>query len=599
MSDSNYVPLVDDEDLPQPTQQPDIEEQEAQIIDPTYPEVPQSPYDPQDNAIPPFVDPGVEQDQENVHSPAPSAPIMGSYTDSNNINQPLVTATKSETNQFQFYDMKYQNIHVADWQNMQFEESEHSRFWSSPEVLQPHILSENIKGIPKTTHALWAIAFLTNIIIVIICFSIACSRGRPGYIYFPQNDTGIGYSFLMVFLGLVIHFCMFFILPAIFVNYGIFIALGINLGATIIALCLRLWSSIAYFLISLILGGVYYFYSQKGSNFTIALISFMIQKHFHRPLNIVFLVIHFAFTISISLIFMYMINYAVLCGWNFVFHIYAMYSFFWIICTIGQSVYMTAAHVSFVEFFLVDAPQESQNLVFEAMLRAFTYNFPIACYTGFLLPIVEPFRRIALYDTTDTAIRLTRLGEKTANVALKFLNGLRGFCVAIVTQFDKYFEYPTRYGMIYSAVFGVPYEEGTRRYAEKSCKTYLHLLTQRCDVDIIYQFRCLNAAIICAFMTYASQSYHYRGNSAHISYIGGACGFFLAFALFNMIRRHFLGAIEAIIIAYSEDTKRMDVVSTELSHTISNEFQVVIQEKKNASSVSLLNADDLLHSSPV
>jgi hypothetical protein len=169
--------------------------------------------------------------------------------------------------------------------------------------------------------------------------------------------------------------------------------------------------------------------------------------------------------IGIGILFFAIFLAITLLEWSPWIYLYVLLSYIWVTLTFGYVTYLTIAGLAASWYFLNDTPQFPQHPVLTSLKRAYTTSFGSACLSGFLMAFIETLK--AIMNTKD--------GNKEGITGVVLVI-FRCVSLCILSILECFVKWICRYSLIYCAMFGVPFKEGCRRWAELSANRFVDVV---------------------------------------------------------------------------------------------------------------------------
>ena len=238
----------------------------------------------------------------------------------------------------------------------------------------------------------------------------------------------------------------------------------------------------------------------------------------------------------------------------------------WISFTAGYVDYLVGAGVAATWYFLADTEYMPRYPVFESFKRAMTTSFGSAAAAGALMTVIRFIRYIisSCQDNADNA----------------FCACFLCFLQCILACIESFIAWMNKYGLIYCAIFGVPYTEGCRRYTELSCKKFCDVIMRSSIISTAISYNLLFFVIGAGIFGYALGYFLYDDVLAEI-YI---CSFTIVFAMmiFEVIANPINVIPDTILVCFVEDPSRLMTTAYELYEIIEKQYKQTIDEIINS-----------------
>ena len=512
--------------------------------------------------------PEIREDDGEIDIGAIRFVDSGIATEADDRNRPL--RQFSPPGNLELYNVRYRRIGIEDWQRDAPFISEHARFWSSRDEFQPQKFSENIESLSSLWNS-WGfmVAFYVNMLQLCCAFGVSIADGKTEAAFGSEI-----FASLLIPTTLLICLCAFgMVLPGSDLRVGIVVGILVTVLASVFDVFVGFAWGALFGAVAVLAGVLFLLLSRRNIEYSTRIYMFVNQLFFRKAVNLCFLVVFVAFALVICLLHFYVSAYILCCAHIVTFLRVGLFCFYlvvqwWSILAIGNAVYMAASATAVKFYFLAGTAYERQNPIIECGWNAMTRNFGAGAKAALLLPFFEVPKEVARFDESRT--RRYRLVHRIVFV-------LRLASIEFAKRIDAVFSYPSRYGMIYSAVFNVGMKEGCRRYAENCSKYYINLLNEECSIGSVLCFKCFNAAVLCGLLDAGlSKVMGFSGD-----WMNAFFGFFSAFSIFHIYRSTMRGVYEGLFVAFSEEPARLERVSNDLRTVFESKFNEAVTRRRN------------------
>ena len=483
----------------------------------------------------------------NPYEIPPDAPPEAASTPNDEALNDNVSSSKIE-----LYNVIYKPVDICQWTETDpnFRTKHSDRFWGDSFTYSIQEYSDKVKYLTNVNSKIFLGIFLVNLIVTFVSSLYVILRPKVSF----DTSTANGYPILVFCIYLIVHVFLMFLFPTFWLNYGTYFSFGLSLIFMIVACVYSYFYSILLFVLIVVCGFIVSFFSKYNIEYSSYLIQFTKEtKLYLSPTFVLFMI----FTIVFSLLFIYAYAHSILSYCTKFFNFYLVISYWYIMNTICNAFYMAIAFTSTSYYFTCNTMDEIKFPILFGLKRAFTYNLGIASKMALLLPFVEWIKVCARIDPN-----LFSCPKREAFVNI--ISRIQRTAAKIAKKIDSLFGYPSRLGMIYSSMFGIPIEEGCQRYAERSSRHFINLFFEDCIIGNHLAFTCLVIAISGCYTVHSIAS-HKLSAFVSIDNLGSYAaasfsGFFLCFALSQLYRSLIRGIYEGLLIAYSEDPTRLAIL---------------------------------------
>jgi hypothetical protein len=393
---------------------------------------------------------------------------------------------------------------MSQWNGFQSDQSEYSYMWDNPSAFQPQTFSQNTVASKPCNNGFCAIFFLANFVVIVALVAWLGSifvtelkdksnespspsptpgaasglrlehrylladntssnstnetESIPGSEWITIAGTGIG-----VGVGLnVVHFLYAALASLIYVKFGFFmlvvIALALGLLVAIVADPLFLIFPVVMVPVAICM---YCFYKVY---FPLTAAILQVTTHIICRFPGIYLVMFFqaivtlvASCLPLAGCLLALLNPNV--SGAAVLSVYFSFCFYWVSITLGYVTYLVFCGVGASWYFLNDTQYMPASPTWESFKRAWTTSFGSAAFAGFLVALVTILREM-----------VREMGKERDNPVICII---RCILLCILQSIYACVTHMARYGLIYCAVFGVPFGEGCRRWFELGVKKWV------------------------------------------------------------------------------------------------------------------------------
>jgi hypothetical protein len=252
--------------------------------------------------------------------------------------------------------------------------------------------------------------------------------------------------------------------------------------------------------------------------------------------------------------------------YNGAIYLYIVFTFFWISITFGYVVYLTLAGLGASWYFLTGTEYESKHPVWDSFKRAFTTSFGSAAVAGFIIAVIELLRAIAKPK-----------GKKDEGCG----DVLRCLALCILACLESCVRWICRYALIYCAVFGVPFSEGCRRWAELSVKKFADVVVTGCVISRVIGMNLLlftlGGALVAFGIGYLSYD---RGGTDLTNSILMAVGTgMITLAIFSLLQQPIRAISDTILVCFVEEPDRLQSSAAELANILTGYYQAELMKR--------------------
>lgn len=479
-------------------------------------------------------------------------------------------------------NINYQKMTIENWSQIPNDSSQYSQMWSSPRAFEPETFSENtIKAKRKCNDVFWAIFFLLNLIgtialMIYLGMEFEKTDDSPyltnsKHEFTPEvvinmMEFGIGTAIVLNIIHMIYATCC----PVFYINTTFWIGFVLSVAIAAYPIYLGIYYMIALPTITLLIILIVYCCVKKYIPFSAAVLKVstkIVAKHFTI---FVLILLQAVLEVAILIAFIVAVVFVEYIDFNRWIYLYFLFSYFWITLTLGYVVYLTGSGLAASWYFLNGTEYMPTFPLCSAFGRAITTSFGSAAVAGFLLAIVKTVRTI-----------LQPRRKKKSGCGICCILSCIAMC--ILRMLEACIAFINKYGLIYCAVFGVPFTEGCRRWTELSCHKFCNVLISGCCITTALGFNCFVFTMIGAAFGIAVANWvmDVSYNEIEVVPFVLVCGL-MTFAVFVVFRGPIETASDTLIICFSEAPEKLKSSAYELYENIQAFYQRAVDENLQA-----------------
>jgi hypothetical protein len=424
----------------------------------------------------------------------------------------------------------------------------------------------------------WFVTLLIAMIVLFVRIALR-TRGVPDHIHYAGTLWGI--LLAIVFFLTAVEFFYLFLNSVAFLKAFPPLIGFIALSSMIAAIVLTSYGSIGFALSILIVTAFYYFFTAPEVSFATEILK-LICKRFLRS-SVVRTLLAAALAASIfSVFYGFLTWFAFIGGWSPLLH-FAAFAAAWLTTRlIGEVAYQVCAHHAALAFFASgrsDYRAEAGGWL--GLARALGWNFGIACFNGITLPLLGPFYSCAHATVADVAGRVAFLPGGVGRLVLSGYRPVHGVAVRVCGWVDRALAWPDRRGSVYSAVFGVPREEGCRRVAENAAKKYARVFDRKYCIDSLLGFTGIAIEVAVGFLGWAIAGALAVGDAVVFAgdwktrRLAAGWAFFTAFAVLHVARMVIAALVDTLFVCFTEARRQLQ--DPDFEAWLEREYRVATQ----------------------
>jgi hypothetical protein len=410
------------------------------------------------------VSPGVFHDGENYTEPAAFNPVAADYT---------------------LYDIEYQTLTVSQWHIASPDQVGLFSFWDSRNRFEPSAFLANVQTLQQCNNCRCLIFLLICLTFLIVLFLFVFLHRKSGS--FWGAYIGSSKIWAMAFcVGLFwngVEFVLLLFIPSELIRFGVVGTALIAVGCTIFAFLKGVQQSVAMAIAVVVASMAFFAIYRHGATFSGFVTKFCLWRFFSVP---VILIWYFGLlVVSVCAVFVGQIAlYCTSLRISWAIFLPLGYVYWFLVNLVGQIIYHLIAQVAGVAYFTRTRRTQWRCRIWS---RALVHNLGISVFNAAVIPLISPFYRWAQLTPNELRYRLRGLPDCLGRLVAGAFTPLHLLGICICIKFDQWLAFPSERGAVYSAFFGVPRAEGTRRIAEidaRVCQSAQCELPHRSDPRI-------------------------------------------------------------------------------------------------------------------
>lgn len=469
------------------------------------------------------------------------------------------------------YHVQYQPIEITSWQNQQCDQSNYSKFWDSPDQFVPEKFIENMKASHRCNDVFWVILFLLNLAGTIA----VCALTWPKVLKGDYDTTSVLSTFdrkilwlsigigVAISVGLnLIHYVFVTCAPLCYIRVGFFLGTVVSIACTIWAMLKYSYAFVIFPIISILFTLIMYCVCRQYFKLSAAVINQAAKLVCKFPSILFLCLLDSIFSIAINFLYalsFYAIEYL---AWSRWLYLYMLFSYFWVSLTIGYVVYVTIAGLAADWYFLNDTNYFPRFPLCSSFKRAITTSFGSCCIAGLLLAIVQTLKAI---------VRMPSNGGGCVGAIIAILKCIAMCILAILECFLKWLN---RYALIYCAIYGVPYMEGCRRWAELSCHRFVEVLMGGVVISNVLSFNevmfSIGGAILGFGIGWALGET--TDEKLWMALLTCIMGLLFTFGVFDILCEPILVVSDTLLVCFAESPENLRTTASELYDKLSKYY---------------------------
>lgn len=454
---------------------------------------------------------------------------------------------------------EFRDLQVSDWKNIRSEETSFSHLWESEGAFQPEQFARNISPNGEWIDMWYAVAFGVNVILSIglVCVILKDLSASVG----DADIEGLRTALMTgATIGMCVsagHFCYAASAPLLYVQWGMFISVAFSVISVFIPLFMgSMWGGV-YPVIACVLSIVWYFMVQGKIPFSATMLSKAVDLIIAHPS--IMAVSAGQMVIDVFMAMLYTVL-AVRMSENIyapVIWVYFAFTYYWIVYTVNYVAYMTGAGVAARDYFLKGTEFYPVQPVWDSLQMAATRSLGSAAKAGLILATIEALKQMMAMmkqQRGDGDERNNRVNVVTAILECVILCFLE-IAYAMV-------KFMSRYGLIYCAIYGIPYNEGCRRWVELRFTKYIDVIITDNIVGTCMMFNMMVFSAGSGFLGLWIGGLMFQEQVARI--ITAVSSLIAALILFVLFEQPFTVMMDTWLLAFVEEPERMKATDPEL-----------------------------------
>jgi hypothetical protein len=249
---------------------------------------------------------------------------------------------------------------------------------------------------------------------------------------------------------------------------------------------------------------------------------------------------------------------------------------FWVLnLGVGEILYQFIGQVVAARILIGPRGSEPRQWSHLMMLgRAMITNLGVVAFNATVWPLIRGFYVFAQVHPSEVEERCGFCPTMGCCIGAMYAPFHR-ISVRICRWLDRVLATPSPRGALYSAMFGIPREAGSRRIAETDAKYFTALMGINCYIDYLVAYIGLLLAVSCA-----SAGWGYGAKFDEVSaHLWCAFGGFATFGFCNVVRMLLLGITDATFISYFENPEALLLVDRVTEERIRFEYEAGVRRK--------------------
>ena len=441
-------------------------------------------------------------------------------------------------NVYDLRNIQYHAMTVDQWAQIPNNQTTYSQYWENPICFEPEHFSNNIKAETTFYDSTFAVLFIINFLISIVLivflsinFNVEMFQNffkddqlnttqtvqynikednhqESEVIYFNSLSTPLILSLVIGFGINILHFVYAHFFSQFYIKFGMFVGLAFSIISSIVFLVIGgIGQCIASGFI-VFMSILWYCIIRSRIPFSASIFNITTKLVLENP------------SILLICLLETLINVLVNCGYLFVclcttvmnlspfWYVYCIFSYTWITLTISYVIYMTGAGVAASWYFLHNTEYYPPSPTWSSFKRSITTSFGSCCFAGFILAAIEAARVLVnllvklssdRQNNTEVERDDDRAREACSNIFCALFS-----CIAlcILDLLESFVNWLTRYALIYCAMYGIPYKEGCKRWAELEFTRFVNVLIDGCVIKDAINYNSIVFVVVSGLISF-------------------------------------------------------------------------------------------------
>ena len=477
-------------------------------------------------------------------------------------------------------NIQYRQMTVEDWSQIPNNNTAYSQYWDSPNSFQPEQFSENTNSETTWYDVTFTVFFYINLLLSIVLvagmITFAVKSGKNFIENIPQNNgestepvqTGEFISFtalrncLLLCLGLsfainILHFVYANVFSYYYIKFGMIIGVVLSFIFCLFPVATGFFYGFLFPLLTALLSLFWYCAAKSRIPFSSAIFKQTTNLILAHPSIIVFCFIQTVLDLVINIAYVFVSYCVIIFGYNPLWVVYSVFSYTWITTTLRYVNYMTGAGLGASWYFLYNTPHYPKHPVLKSFKRAATTSFGSAAFAGFILAAIQALRALI---NLRTERRNNNNNENRGSEILFQI--VRCMALCILNILEMYTKWISRYALIYCSIYGVPFSEGCRRFAELQCHKFINVLVDGCVIRDGINYNFIIFTVGSGFVGWLAAAVFYSASSLYAVTIAMTVVFTMVILL--LMNEPMLTISDTLLICFAECPNRLRETNPDL-----------------------------------
>lgn len=446
---------------------------------------------------------------------------------------------------------------------------QYQHFWASPDAFKPQQFSENTVEIRKFNNPVFAVLFFIQFLISLSFFlhllvgSESSLVKGSSFLSFNRDTIIVFVTSLIIALVFnIAHFFYAVLIPRQYIIIGLVVGFVLTiLSAISLWISARDLSVLIFPAIGLIYTLVIYWFMRKYIKFSSCVFYQTCRLIVRNPCILGFTFL--GFVVSALVCTFFLVAIGLTSNGDLFMLIWFIFSFFWTFLTVYYVIYLTIAGFAGTWYFLTDTQYYPDSPVWQSFKRASTTSLGSASIAAFFLALVKTIKfLISICDPESSC------GSIVYCVALCLISIIEMLVIEI-----------NAYGLIYCALFGVPFGEGCIRFLRMDGQGLCRTLLSSCCIStavnynmVIFVFVAALAGLLAGYLIFYKNTEN-TGDGMDLMIFTLCYSGSFTLGLFFVVAPLLITISDTIFVCYAEHPERLKTTASELDDVFNRLYQ--------------------------
>lgn len=239
--------------------------------------------------------------------------------------------------------------------------------------------------------------------------------------------------------------------------------------------------------------------------------------------------------------FSYIVFVIVSKAYHWAWYIYIFFSYVWISTCVYYVLYFTIVGTAGSIYFLEGTDLMPESPVKDAFKRASFKSFGSSAFASFIVAVLKTLRMLADSNSDQR------------NGTIQILCCL---FKCLIMCIEMIFGYLVRFGLIYCALYGIPFIHGCKRFVELEFKKFIGVLMSSCVIDKASSANAFGFSLISAIIGLLL-SFIFYGNDLFFLILTPILAFLVTYAFIGILSAPVDSISDTLFICYGECPQRL------------------------------------------